>query len=117
MNIIYGSENAEKLNEKYTVLELDTFKLIDNDRYITAYCVVDSIPLDELSDAAALKELHSSLVEDFKTRNWTRCLETIDKLVGRWGGDVDSYYDNIKERVEGLLENEPANDWTHVILK
>ena len=39
MNIIFGKQEAEKLNEKYIVLELDTVTIKSSDA-ITAYSVV-----------------------------------------------------------------------------
>lgn len=116
MNIIFGSENAEKILEKYTVLELDTFKFPDQEDDVVAYCVVDSIPLEELAQSALNLETHGKMIEAFKTQNWNLCLDLIDTLQGLWNGDVDTYYDDVRERVQGYVKNPPDN-WTHVIIK
>ena len=38
MNIIFGRENAEKLREKYTVLDLE--KLVVEDKEVEVFCLI-----------------------------------------------------------------------------
>ena len=45
MNIIFGTEMAQQAQDRYTVLELDTFNLMPTDQVITAYCLVESVPI------------------------------------------------------------------------
>lgn len=117
MNIIFGEDNAKALSEKYIVLELDTFKFPEVDEDMIAYCVVDGMPFDELSSAEENKNRHVALLEGYKAQKWDSCLDGIDDLLGCWGGEMDTYYDNLRERVTAYAENAPADDWTHVIVK
>lgn len=97
MNIIIGKEAAEKLKENYTVLELETF--IKNDKSITAYCVVDQIPLAELPILEELKKKHSDFVFNYNNKNYKECKSLIPDLQGKFNGDVDSFYQIILERI------------------
>jgi hypothetical protein len=117
MNIIFGTDNAEKLSEKYIVLELDTFRFKDSDADTTAYCVVETVPLDEMVAIPDLTSRHVSLVESFKSKQWQDCLSHAESLRGSWSGEVDTYYENITERVRQYAETPPSDDWTHVIVK
>lgn len=117
VNIIFESDNAEKLSEKYIVLELDTFRFKDSDADTTAYCVVETVPLDEMADIAELTSRHESLISAFKAKQWQDCLSHAESLMGKWSGEVDTYYENISERVKEYVEAPPSDDWTHVIVK
>ena len=46
MHIIFG-EPAKDLEEKFTVLELDTIKFQESGQKVTSYCVVENIPLGD----------------------------------------------------------------------
>ena len=50
MNIIIDPDQLETYQQKYTVLELDTFVIEDRDQTATAYAIVDKIPLLEMTN-------------------------------------------------------------------
>jgi hypothetical protein len=116
MNIIFGKKEAELLSDKYTILELDTIT-INNSNPITAYCVVDSVPVDHLANLDSYKQLHKDLIENYKNRNWSYCESAIKHLLGFWGSDVDTFYDTLAERLEEYKVNEPDDTWTGIVAK
>jgi len=115
MNIIF-KDNAKGIQEKYTVLDLDTFLMPDGSVY-TACCVVENIPITELSQTNSLKELHSNLIENYAKKNWSYCEQAIEHLMGKWGGEVDSFYEDIRSRVNRLKTLTLDDSWTPVIPK
>ena len=117
MHILFGKESADELASKYTVLELDTFKLGVDGIDVTAYCAVENIPFDELTNLEQAKTQHEHMLINYRLRNWADCLEGISALKGRWGGELDSFYTDMQFRVETYIKNEPAPDWSHIILK
>lgn len=117
MNIIFGKEHADKLSEKYTVLELDTICFSNNSATATAYCIVEDMPFDEIPMLESMKLLHKDLLVKYQSRNWTTCLEIIRRLEGFWNGELDSFYADLRGRIEALLLNPPPTDWTPVIQK
>jgi DNA polymerase III delta subunit len=44
------------------------------------------------------KQLHARLVEHVKKKDYKICSEIIAHLRGRFGGDLDSFYDEIEKR-------------------
>jgi hypothetical protein len=98
MKIIVGTEAAEKLKENYTVLELETFE--KNGNSITAYCVVDQVPLLELPNLDHHKQLHADYIREYNKGNYTYCLNAVEHLRGKFNGDLDSFYDIITERIQ-----------------
>lgn len=117
MHIIFGKEQADELSSKYTVLELDTFQLGENGPIVTAYCTVETIPLEELAKLEDNKNQHQHLMINYRGRAWQDCLTAIDQLKGKWRGELDSFYDDLRDRVVGHLDAPPPADWSPVIQK
>ena len=66
MEIIFGRENAEKLREKYTVLDLET---IDADGHqFEVFCLIpaDKISLSDLPELDQWVKLHNDFLEGYK---------------------------------------------------
>lgn len=115
MNIIF-KQNAKEIQEKYTVLDLDTFSLPDGSIH-TACCVVENIPIDELFQTDELKRLHASMIENYGKKQWADCEEAIAHLMGKWGGELDSFYDNLLERIALFKTMKLDENWSPVIPK
>jgi hypothetical protein len=117
MNIIFGHESAERLSTKYTILELDTFLFKDNPEPSTAFCVIETVPIEEMPLNLEMSELHKDMIEAYKEKKWDDCLQCIESLYGFWSGEVNSFYDDIKRRIAEFTETPPAEDWTALIVK
>jgi hypothetical protein len=99
MNIILGNEAADKLKHNYTVLELETFTRQDQSS-VTAYAVVDNIPLSELTNLTANKQLHENFIKAYNSKNYNYCLNAVDHLLGKFNGELDSFYVEIIQRIK-----------------
>ena len=113
MNIIF-KENSEEIRKKYTVLDLDTFSLPDGSLH-TACCVVENIPIEELSETQKLITLHDRLIESYATQDWIVCEQLIEQLRGKWGGDLDTFYAELQARITKLKNTDLTTDWSPVI--
>ena len=104
MQIIFTREAAETLRSKYTVLELETFEV--EGKQLEAFCVVpaDKINLGELPLLEQHSRVHQSLVDALKEKNYSYCVQAIEILHGKFGGELDSFYSIIKQRAELALE-------------
>lgn len=119
MHIIIGKENVENLNltEKFTVLELDTFKLAHDGTTVTAYCVVENIPINDLPKVESMRELHANLLENYRKKDWNYCNQALDFLVGFWGHELDTYYQSMRDRITKYTEVDPGENWDWTITK
>jgi hypothetical protein len=115
MNIIFKT-NATNIDEKYTVLDLDTFSLPDGSLH-TACCVVENVPVAELPMIDRLKDLHINLIDNYGRRNWNYCEQAIEQLLGKWGGDLDSFYQELNIRIQQLKTQTLDDSWSPVIAK
>lgn len=117
MNIIFGREQAAKLNEKYTVLELDTIRIGYSGPELTAFCVVESISISKMPKVNEMKELHQNLLIEYRKQNWNFCEQALEHLVGFWGEDVDTFYANLLDRIKEYKNQELDSSWDGVIEK
>ena len=115
MNIIF-KENSAEIAKKYVVLDLDTFSLPDGTTH-TACCVVESIPVTELYQTENLKNLHANLIEHYAKKDWTYCEQAIVELTGKWGGEMDTFYNDLQTRIALLKTMTLSEYWSPVIPK
>lgn len=115
MNIIFGEDKAQELSEKYTVLELDTFKFIPNNVISKAFAIVENIPLEDLPKLSFQKDLHQNLMENYRNRDWNFCEQAIENLVGCFGKELDTFYVELQSRINKFKENDPGEDWDFTI--
>jgi len=116
MNIILGEETVQGINDRYVVLELDRLQLPNNPEPVTAYCMVESMPLDDIVLLERWRELHNNLIKNYRLRNWNFCEDAIEHLKGHWRGELDSFYDILLDRVAKYQIEEPKDDWSGVIV-
>lgn len=115
MNIIFGRENAQALEEKYTILELDTIRIGDNE--ITAFCAIETVPIVEMPRLPSMKALHDNLILEYRKRNWNYCIQAMEHLSGFWNHELDTFYENLRGRINEYIESEPDSNWDGVIVK
>lgn len=115
MNIIFGA--VDDLSDRFTVLELDTFKQNITADPITAYCVIDVIPLGDFPLADAHKKIHADLISAYKHKHWNYCEQAIEQLTGKWNGDLDTFYADLLSRVQEHQEHGVPDDWDGILLK
>jgi hypothetical protein len=105
VDIIFGRENAEKLREKYTVLDLEKLT-VKNDNGQTVemevFCLIsaDKISIGDLPQLEQWTQLHNDFLNGYHTQQYNYCRQCIEHLMGKFGGEVDSFYTIILERIE-----------------
>ena len=117
MNIILGRENIEQAQEKYTVLELDTLIIDGAADPVTAYCLIEHVPIDQISTVDQFQDLHHNLIANYRKRNWKFCEDAIEHLKGKWGGELDTFYNELYQRISRLQQETLPMDWNGVIIK
>ena len=116
MNVIFGDARNE-LPDGYTVLELDTFRVPGADKTITAYCLIEKVPLSEFSTLENYRKIHEDLVRFYKQRHWDYCEHAIESLMGRWNHELDSFYSDMLQRVTEYKANPPDESWDGAVTK
>lgn len=108
MNIIIGTDEAEKMSEKYTILPLETMKFKSNPELppTIAYCVLDTIPIPEMPKIKEQVDLHNKFYENYQKGDFNFCIQALEHLKGKWGGEIDSYYDIMEDRISKYKDTE-----------
>lgn len=117
MNIIFGMQSVSPVQDRYTVLELDTFVLRPTNETVTAYCLVENIPFQEMPAVDSLKQQHTNLMAQYRKQNWSQCETDIAYLTGKWGGELDSFYTELYRRIQILKQQDLPEDWTGCVDK
>jgi hypothetical protein len=98
MDIIFSRQIAEELSERYTVLELEPH-VVEN-KILETFCVVPTelIPLTEITMLDHWKKLHREFVQANKDKNAKLCIDLAEHLKGKFGGDLDEFYEIVCSR-------------------
>jgi hypothetical protein len=116
MNVIFGDARNEIPNG-HTVLELDTFRVPDSEQSITAYCLIEKIPLGEFATLENYCKIHEDLIRFYKQRHWDYCEHAIESLMGRWNHELDTFYSDLLKRVLEYKAVPPGTAWDGSILR
>ena len=99
MQIVWDHQAVQELKKSHTVLELETFDA--NGIPVTTYCVVpaEKIGINGFSSLDRYVELHAGFIKAFKDGNVELCKDCAEHLMGQFGGELDSFYTIILDRI------------------
>jgi len=115
MHIILGEQNVKEVSDKYVVLELDTFQTTDQDTPISAFCLIENVPINELAQVDQYRDMHQQMIKNYRLANWKFCEDALEHLRGRWNGEVDSFYDVISKRIQQQQQSADSGQWDPAI--
>jgi hypothetical protein len=97
MQIIWHAQAAQQLSNSHTILELETFDA--DGTPITAYCVVPAEQLfAEITELDRNKALHAKFITAMHNKDYDQCRELAAQLMGKFGGELDSFYEEILKK-------------------
>lgn len=101
MDIIFGRENAEKLREKYTILDLETVTDQEGNS-MEVFCLIpaEKLSLSDLPTLDQWTKLHNDFLNGYQTKQYNYCRDAIGHLMGKFGGEVDTFYEEILRRID-----------------
>jgi hypothetical protein len=119
MLVVFGKDTAEKLKERMTLLELDTFMQEGLLEPVTAYAVIEiqDITLQELPQLENMTLLHNTMWTEYRAKRFGFCEQAMEHLRGKWKGTLDSFYDEFGARIQQLKNDTLSEDWTGIIYK
>lgn len=114
MHILFESSLTDEIKDRYVVLPLDTFYFESTGHKETAYCVVETKSIDQMTHLDKWQNLHCKLIENYQKQNWKFCEDALEHLAGAWGGELDSFYRDIANRVSRFKDTDLGTGWTGV---
>lgn len=115
MHLISGRKNADAIDPKFVVLEIDTVRM--EGQLHELFVAVETVPFKEVEFRDDNIARHAALVEDYRARRWADCLDKIKLLRGLWHEELDEFYNEIEQRAQLFLEVEPPDTWSYIIDK
>lgn len=102
MQVIWDKDAAEQLTKTHTLLELETFDV--KGIAVKTWCVVppEKIGLDSFHTLENYKEIHAAFVKAYYDGEYKLCRDAAEHLVGHWGGELDSFYEEILKRIDAV---------------
>ena len=78
MDIIFGRENAEKLREKYTILDLETVTDQEGNS-MEVFCLIpaEKLSLSDLPTLDQWTKLHNDFLNGYQTKQYNYCRDAI----------------------------------------
>jgi hypothetical protein len=69
---------------------------------LEVFCLIpgDKIGISELPFLENWVKLHNDFLHGYQTRQYEYCRQCIEHLMGKFGGEVDSFYSIILERID-----------------
>ena len=77
----------------------------------------DSVTLQDLPVMDRYQELHNNMMRNYKLKNWKYCEDALEHLMGKWRGELNSFYDDIAIRIKEYKQADPGEHWAGVIEK
>lgn len=118
MKVIFGRDAAAAISERMTVLELDTLYQEGLKESVTAFAVLDNtdVPLQELPLMENHLKLHNTMMLEYRAKNFSYCEQALEHLRGKWGGEIDSFYDELQNRINSLKTATLPDNWDGVVV-
>jgi hypothetical protein len=100
MQIVWDKDAIEQLKKTHTLLELETFEV--KGESVTTYCVVplESLGINGLMTLDKYRDLHSTFVNSYYEKNYKLCQDLSEHLIGQFGGELDTFYQEILARIQ-----------------
>lgn len=99
---IINQDHIDEIDQRYVVLELDTITDPVTEQCKTYYCVIESIPMNEVQSVHIAADTHRRLMQAYNRQDWQFCLSAARGLKGRWNGEIDSFYTHIEDRIQSI---------------
>ena len=84
MLVVFGKETADKLRDRMTILELDTFMQPGLNEPVTAYAIIEieDIPLPEIPQLENMTTLHNTMWVEYRAGRFNFCEHAMEHLRG-----------------------------------
>lgn len=102
MQLIFDRSIAEDLQKNHTVLELET--VTKDGVTLDVFCLipVEKIALTEMAQLQHNTKLHTEFIKAYKNSDHQLCNGLYPHLIGKFGGEVDTFYYEIVQRIANL---------------
>jgi adenylate cyclase len=109
VKMIIGERTAELVREYYSLAELDCIAVKGKTKGVRIFTVVNGTAIDR-----AYLKTHADFIKQYRYQNWDSALNYLQILRGAFKGELDEYYQMMKERITELRETDLPRNWDGV---
>ena len=113
VKIVLGTKTSQYVNDEYFVLELDKIAVKGKKEGVNIFTVLghlDDFNNEELYMSAMKK--HNFMLLAYRNQQWKQADKLCNDLIGEFNGEMDHYYDMMKERIGEYEYNKSLpKDW------
>jgi hypothetical protein len=117
MDIILENNLTNDIKDRHTLFRLDVFGSSSDQAQSTtqSYALIDAgkLSLDDLPSLRAIKLLHESMIDEYRAGQLDAALNKISMLVGSLGGELDSFYTVLADRINEYLDAGLPSNWNN----
>lgn len=112
VKIVLGTKTAEYVKDEYYCLELDCIAVKGKKEGVNIYTVLGRNA--DLNIANADTQMHNAMLQLYRQQKFDKAIEFCNDLMGRFGGQMDHYYELWIERCNEMKSMELPKDWDGV---
>jgi len=112
VKIVIGSLTAEQIRDEYYVLELDCIAVKGKTQGVHIYTVLGHNK--DVQVESRDRQMHEAMLQLYRQQKFDTAIKFCQDLKGRFGGEMDHYYDAWIERCEEMKHAELPSDWDGV---
>lgn len=113
MYIIFGDQHVEQLKESYILLPLDRVRVKEDIAPVQSWCVItqEEIGDDDAGHVSEIALLHEKLMYSYGRKDWDFCERALQELHGKFQGTLDSFYEELSQRIDKYKQQDPGQEW------
>jgi adenylate cyclase len=112
VKIVLGPKTAQLVKDEYYVLELDCIAVKGKTQGVHIYTVLGR--KDQMTIERGDEQMHAAMLELYRQQKFDQAVKFCQDLKGRFGGEMDHYYDAWIERCKEMKDVELPRDWDGV---
>jgi len=103
VKMVIGQKTYEYVKDEYLCLELDILAVKGKAIGVNIYTIVDKTPINE-----NYARTHKDFIKYYRAQEWDRLENYFEVLKTAFDGEMNEYYEMMKERVEDYKKNPPG---------
>jgi adenylate cyclase len=103
VKMVIGPKTYEYVKNDYLCLELDCLAVKGKSEGVNIYTIVDKTPINE-----NYARTHKDFIKYYRAQEWDRLENYFEVLKTAFDGEMNEYYEMMKERVEDYKKNPPC---------
>lgn len=109
VKLILGERTAELVKDRVALVELDEIAVKGKTKGVKVYTVVNGNGLDR-----SYLGIHRNFIKAYRRQDWDSAISISKSLKGAFKGELNDYYEMMRERIDELRNENLSKNWDGV---